>query len=169
MKNKQEMIDCPYCGLETSVISKKCSNCGARIDDSNFEDTKKIEIDYITHNPTFFQKLEQVYWFNPKSWLLKRFKVNGDKIYIETLNGKIFSASVSECKIRYQKDKYNRYEFIINSGEEKIHFKEISYMLDDDEWEDIINFCKYHIDDSDVTTLGKITSVMQKIINTLDD
>lgn len=169
MKNKQEIIESPCCELETSVNSKKCSNCGEGLDDLDFEDVKKIEMDYITHNPTFFQKLEQVYWVNPKSCLLKRFKVNGGEIYIETLNGKIFSAPVSECKVRYAKDKYDRYEFIIKSGEQKIRFREISYMLDDDEWEDIINFCQYHIDDSDVSTLGKITSVMQKIMDTFDD
>ena len=89
MKNKQEIIESPCCELETSVNSKKCSNCGSELDDSDFEDVKKIEMDYITHNPTFFQKLEQVYWVNPKSWLLKRFKVNGGEIYIETLNGNV--------------------------------------------------------------------------------
>ena len=57
-------------------------------------ENQNLKIDISTHEPTFFQKVMQCYHTMPKSWLLKKFQVDGENIYIETLNGKNFSAQI---------------------------------------------------------------------------
>ena len=160
MENALETIKCPYCGEEISANAKKCKHCKEWLDKPESGITEPLKMDFTTHEPTFLQKLAQVYWFNPKSWLLKRFQVDGEQIHIETMNGNILSASVNECVFRYQKDNYDRHEITVKSGNQKLHFKEIPYMLSDDEWEAIVNFC-LTTGDSDMSTLGKITSIFQ--------
>lgn len=118
------------------------------------------DMDFTTHEPTIAQKLMQVYWFNPKSWLLKRFKVEDGMLTIETLNGKIFTAPVDSCEFTYQEDDYCRHEIYVKAGDKKIHFKEIPFMLEDEEWDTIVDFC-CNGKNSKETVMGKLVSVFR--------
>ena len=160
----EETKRCPYCGEEILAIAKKCKHCGECLDTPETKIAEPIKMDYITHEPTFLQKLAQVYWANPKSWLLKRFQVDGDQIKIETINGNSLSASIDECVFKYQKDQYDRHEIMVKSGNQKLHFKEIPYMLSDEEWESIVDFCLNRCS-AKKSTLGKITSVLLAVKN----
>ena len=121
-----------------------------------------VNLNFVTHEPSFLQKCLQVYWVNPKSWLLKEFSVENGEIFIELLNGKEFSSPLAKCSFKYQKDNYDRVEFIVESENEKIHFKEIPGMLEDEEWEEITSFI---IDtcNAKVSRLGSITNVLKSI------
>lgn len=121
----------------------------------NAGEPKYRQMDYTTHEPTTFQKVLQVYWFNPKSWLLKRFQVEGETIHIETMNGAVFTAPLEKCVFRYQRDDYERHEIWVKTESEKIHFKEIPFMLEDEEWDDIVDFC-INATDSKETILSKL-------------
>lgn len=118
---------------------------------------QNVKIDISTHEPTFFQKVMQGYHTMPKSWLLKRFQVDGETIYIELLNGKTFSAQIKECQFKWQQDKYKRYEIYVKNENQKIHFKEIAYMCSDDEWNTIISFI-LNAENSKETAASKIFS-----------
>ena len=128
---------------------------------------QSIKIDISTHEPTFFQKVMQCYHTMPKSWLLKRFRVDGGTIHIETLNDKIFSAQIKECQFRWQQDKYKRYEIWVKKENQKIHFKEIAYMCSDDEWNTIINFC-LNAENSKETAASKIFSKVEVVKDILE-
>lgn len=130
-------------------------------------ENQNMKIDISTHEPTFFQKVMQCYHTMPKSWLLKKFQVDGENIYIETLNGKTFSAQIKECKFRWQQDNYKRYEIFVKNENQKIHFKEIAYMCSDDEWNTIVNFCK-NTEDSKETAASKIFGVISFIKDIFD-
>lgn len=125
------------------------------LNNSDASEPKFRQMDYTTHEPTVFQKILQVYWANPKSWLLKRFQVEGVNIHIETMNGATFTAPLEKCVFRYQKDGYGRLEIWVKTESEKIHFKEIPFMLEDEEWEDIVDFC-INATDSKETLLSKL-------------
>ena len=165
MENKSETIKCPYCGEEISANAKKCKHCKEWLDQSELGVTEPIKMDFTTHEPTFLQKLAQVYWVNPKSWLLKRFQVDGEKISIETMNGSSFSALINECAFSCLPDKYDRNEIRVKSSNQKIHFKEIPYMLSDEEWEKIVTFCK-NSDKSNHTGF-KVLKAISSIVNEL--
>lgn len=162
MENTLETIKCPYCGEKNSADAKKCKHCNKWLDKSESGITEPIKMDFTTHEPTFIQKLAQVYWANPKSWLLKRFQVDGDQIRIETMNGNSLSAAINECVFKYQKDKYDRHEITVKSGNQKVHFKEIPYMLSDDEWESLLGFCMNRCS-AKKSTLGKLSSVLSSV------
>ena len=118
-----------------------------------------IKIDITTHEPSLLDKILQVYWLTPDSWLLKRFQVEDNNLMIQTFNGNKFSAPLNECNIRYQQDKFDRYEIIIRAGNQKIHFKEMLGMLEEKEWDRIIQFCLQSME-SKKSVLGKIGSVL---------
>lgn len=160
MEKTLETIKCPYCGEEISANAKKCKHCKEWLADPEEIVKEHVSLDFTTHEPTFLQKLAQVYWFNPKSWLLKRFQVEGTHINIETLNGNSLSALVNECQFRYSKDQYDRHEITVKSGSQKIHFKEIPYMLEDEEWDAIVDFC-LNAEDSGKSTVGKLNSILE--------
>ena len=122
-----------------------------------------ISRSYKTHEPSFLKKLMQVYWVNPKSWLLDEFCINDEVLTIKTLAGKVISAPISELKIRVQTDKYERREVSITHEKAKLHFKEIDGMLDDEEWEEIFSILN-NIPDHGLTTLSWITSVAKILI-----
>lgn len=134
---------------------------------SESEITEPIKMDFTTHEPTFLQKLAQAYWLHSKSWLLKRFKVDGDIVYIETLNGKSISAPIKQCEFKCWKNNAEQQEITIKTGNEKIHFKEIPFMLSDDEWEVIVDFC-LNADKHKTSTIEKIAYGMRKIKETIE-
>ena len=132
------------------------------IDEEKKQIIEKLNLHYVTHKPDFFQKLMQVYWFNPKSWLLKELTVKNGVITVSNLKGQQLSAPVVDCFFSYQVDKFGRWEIYVNHGNEKFHFKEMPGMLEDSEWEAIKSFLTdYCI--LDKTALGQFTDVLGKI------
>ena len=119
----------------------------------------KLNLHYVTHEPNIFQKLMQVYWFNPKSWLLKELTVKNGVISVSNLKGQQLSAPIVDCFFDYQVDKYDRWEIYVNHGNEKLHFKEMPGMLEDSEWEAIKSFLKNYCI-LEKTTLGHISDVL---------
>lgn len=123
---------------------------------------------YKTHEPTFMKKLLQVYWVNPKSWRLDEFAVNDDILTFKTQAGKEITAPITELKIRVQTDKYDRKEVFVNHGKDKLHFKEIDGMLDEGQWEEIFDILE-SVPDTGMTTLGWITNVARRAMQSLDE
>ena len=128
----------------------------------NEEKKEALRFHFITHEPNFLNKLLQVYWFNPKSWLLKEFKYEDGILSISVLNGNELTAPIEKCTFKYQKDKYDRMEIYVYSGERKLHFKEIPGMLDDDEWDIIKKFLQY-TGQLQLSEIGKLNQVMSII------
>lgn len=122
------------------------------------DEKETIRFHFITHEPSFLEKLLQVYWFNPKSWLLKEFKYEDGILYISVLNGNELTAPIEQCSFTYQEDKYDRMEIYVESGDKKLHFKEIPGMLEDDEWEFIKKFLQCQ--DMHMTGIGKLSQVL---------
>ena len=126
------------------------------------ETTKNVY--FKTHEPSFIQKLMQVYWANPKGWLLDEFKVENGVLVISTMKGNQLVAPIEELSVRIQKDKYERKEVYVRHGEEKLHFKEIPGMLSDDEWEKLFEVLAT-FPDLGRTKADKIVGAAEKILN----
>lgn len=139
-------------------------NSNQLVDDS----FKSLNFTYETKELSFFQKLLQVYWANPKSWLLDRLTIKDGIIEVVLKNGKTFKSPLSELKVRKQVDQYDRKEIYLSYQKEKIHFKEISGMLEDEEWKQIFEVLDA-VKDSDISMLGKITQAVKKVTKTLED
>ena len=160
----EETKNCPYCGEEILAGAKKCKHCGEWLDEhsegTSLETEAVVKKTYKTHEPTFFQKLLQVYWVNPKSWRLEEFTIDNDTLTFRTQSGKEITGKLEELKIRTQTDKYGRTEVFVKKGDEKLHFKEISWMLEDTEWEEIFEILN-SVPDTGKTTLSWITKVAE--------
>ncbi|MCP4437757.1 MAG: hypothetical protein GY810_02340 [Aureispira sp.] len=90
---------------------------------------------FKTKELTFWKKFLQVYWFNPKSWLLEEMIVEKDQITIIRKDGNIFKSHISELNTTYSVDRYYRKEFKIEDQHgNKTRFKEIPDMLNDEDW-----------------------------------
>lgn len=139
-------------------------NSNQLVDDS----FKSLNFTYETKELSFFQKLLQVYWANPKSWLLDRLTIKDGIIEVVLKNGKTFKSPLSELKVRKQVDQYDRKEIYLSYQKEKIHFKEIPGMLEDEEWKQIFEVLDA-VKDSDISMLGKITQAVKKVTKTLED
>lgn len=129
---------------------------------------KSLDFTYETKELSFFQKLLQVYWANPKSWLLNRFTVKDGNIEVVLKNGNSFKCPLSELKVRKQVDQYDRKEVYLSYQNKKVHFKEIPGMLTEEEWKQIFKVLDA-VKDSDVSVLGKITGVVMKVKKTLEN
>lgn len=131
------------------------------------ETINKVSKTYRTHEPTFIQKLLQVYWVNPKSWRLDEFVINDDILTLKTQDGKEITASITELSIRVQTDKYDRKEVYVKHDKQKLHFKEIDGMLEDEEWEEIFTILD-SVPDTGMTTLGWITTAAKILMRDLE-
>ena len=131
------------------------------------EQTTSVKKTYKTQEPNFWQKLMQVYWFNPKSWLLDEFSIDNEILSFKTKAGKTITAPITDLRIRVQVDNYDRHEVYVTHGKEKLHFKEIGYMLSDEEWEEIFDILSL-VPDTGITAMGWITAVARKVINELE-
>jgi hypothetical protein len=131
------------------------------------ETINKVSKTYRTHEPTFIQKLLQVYWVNPKSWRLDEFVINDDILTFKTQAGKEITAPITELKIRVQTDKYDRKEVYVKHDKEKLHFKEIDGMLEDEEWEEIFTILDT-VPDTGMTALSWITTVAKIAMRVLE-
>ena len=146
----------------------KCNHCGEL---SNNEKTpnsgdlsNSVRKYYKTRELKIWQKILQVYWFNPKSWLLDEFIFDNNQITFKVRNGNVISASILDLKVRYQKDNYERIEVYITNGNEKLHFKEIPWMLTDEEWEDVFNILDT-VPDISSTKMSKVVGVFRSILS----
>ena len=121
-----------------------------------------MRIHFVTHEPSFLQKLLQVYWVNPKSWLLKELLVEDGNISITVMNGKSIKAPIKDCIFKYQFDKYDRMEIYVYFNEDKIHFKEMLGMLKSEEWQEIRSFIKKECK-AKKTGLGIISDILSPV------
>ena len=110
----------------------------------------------------------QMYWFNPKSWLLDELTISDDVIAVKLKNGKEFSSQLTDLKVRFQEDKYDRKEVYITNAQETIHFKEIPFMLSDDEWERLFDELE-SFENVGETKLNKINRLLKKSIEVGED
>ena len=92
-------------------------------------------IHFKTRELTFWQKFLQVYWVNPKSYLLDEFILENDNLTIIYKNSTVFKAKLPSITTTYFVDDFNRREYtIIDNIGNKTHFKEIPDMLSVEEW-----------------------------------
>lgn len=112
---------------------------------------------YKTKNLNWWQKLFQAYWVIPNSWLLDEFIFDGKNVVIKIRNGKEISANIEDLEANYSEDKYYRREFKIKTKSEKIRFKEIPYMLKEEQWDEICEI------------LNAEETVFSKLIHTISD
>ena len=171
----EETKNCPYCGEEILAGAKKCKYCGEWLEEhmpvpqkSEFQVPEHHEVYFKTRDPKWWQKLLQMYWFNPKSWLLDELKIKDNVITVSVKNSHTLSCPLDQLKVRLQEDKYDRKEIYLSFGEEKIHFKEIPYMLSDNEWEDLIEKLQ-SLDDVGETKINKINRLLKKSIEVGED
>ena len=130
----------------------------------NIMENKHIKLTFKTHEPTFMQKLTQMYWVNPKSWLLNEFTIDDNMLTVSTLKGNQIIAPIDELTIRVQTDNYDRKEVYVKWNNEKLHFKEMPGMLDDDDWEKLFEIL-LAFPNNGRTTLDKIQGVLKSIID----
>ena len=124
---------------------------------------------FKTHEPSEYEKTLQMYWMNPKSWLLDEFKLENGVLTVSTLKGNRLLAPVGELKIRIQTDKYDRKEVYLRHEEEKLHFKEMPGMLSEEEWERLFGVLD-SFPDTGRTTADKafgVLSIILKVVKLL--
>ena len=119
---------------------------------------------YKTRELKWWEKLLQVYWANPKSWILEDFIIEDDIIIIRVKSGNKVSAPIEELKIRTQTDKYGRRECYVQHKENKLHFKEISWMLTDEEWNELFAILNT-VPDTGLTKIAWLTSIAKVLVN----
>lgn len=76
-------------------------------------------------------------------------------------------APITELKIRVPTDKYDRKEVYVKYDKEKLHFKEIDGMLEDEEWEEIFTILDT-VPDTGMTALSRITTVAKIAMRELE-
>ncbi|MGB0931271.1 MAG: hypothetical protein ACPGVB_10870 [Chitinophagales bacterium] len=97
------------------------------------------DLHFKTRELTFLEKLLQAYWMNPKSWLLEEFILKNGKLTITRKDGNQFSADLNETSAFYLVDKFDRREITIECSDgAKTRFKEIPWMLEDEDWNKIV-------------------------------
>ncbi len=156
-------MKCSKCNAEISNDAKICTECGCEVNSQLTEkeiSINDINIHFVTHEPNFFQKILQVYWLIPKSTILKEFKVKDGIIYISVVKGQKFTAQLNQCTFKYEEDNSGRTLIKIFCDKQKIKFLEVPFMLKDEEWEQIITFCKYY-NNAKETLSGKIANVLR--------
>lgn len=151
---EKETKKCPYCGGEILAVAKKCKHCGEWLEEQkqseeNIEttETNSNPIHITTHKPHIWDRLLYAYYFCPNSWLLKEFKYEDGTLSVSCMNGNEITAPIDKCLLRsnatherFSSGNNGRIEFYIESGESKLHFVEMTGMLEDYEWTFIKNF-----------------------------
>src|SRR5690554_415102 len=109
----------------------------------------------------FLQKLLQVYWVNPKRWLLDEFILEDGILTVKTKDGKMIKSSLSNITSKYSTDNYGRHEVRLkDENNNKLNFKEIPWMLSDEDWELVLAILS-----PEKSTTHKVVSVMRKILD----
>lgn len=119
---------------------------------------------YKTKDLNWWQKLFQAYWVMPNSWLLDEFIFDGKKVIIKIRNGKEISANIEDLEANYSVDKYYRREFKIKTKSEKIRFKEIPYMLKEEQWDEICEILN-----AEETVFSKLTHTISDSVDDISD
>lgn len=172
--NMNETKNCPYCGEEILAGARKCKHCGEWLEEEAKPKPVSVvmndgfDVHFKTVNPKWWQKLLQMYWFNPKSWLLDELEITNNVITVSVKNGQTLSCPLDQLKVRLQEDKYGRKESYLSCGEEKIHFKEVPFMLSDNEWESLFEKL-LSLDDVGETKLNKVNLLLKKAIEAGED
>ena len=117
-----------------------------------------------TRDLSFLGKLTQVYWANPKSWLLDEFVIENGIVTVARKNGEVFTAHISEISATFATDNYERREINMRSKSDKTRFKEIPGMLDDDEWNAIIAVLN-----PSKSGIGKLTDGLRALKGEIED
>jgi hypothetical protein len=90
---------------------------------------------FKTRELSLWQKVLQVYWMNPNSWLLDEFILDNDNLTIIRKNKTVFKAKLPTITTTYFTDNFARREYrIVDNKGNKVRFKEIPDMLTLDEW-----------------------------------
>lgn len=140
VKDEPKISD--YDNFETTTINTRIDNNNhiplqpsTSLIDNNITGQKII---FIHQKLNFFKKCVQVYWFNPKSFLLKRFEFDGKTIILERMNGKVNNLEIGKFKPSFGKDNLGRREYkVVLEDKTKIRFKEIWWMFKEEEWDKI--------------------------------
>lgn len=96
---------------------------------------------YRTRDLNWWQKLLQAYWFNPASMLLAEitFSAAGD-VVVRTRSGKVFRCPLADVKATFATDSHGRREVkLVAPSGEKLRFKQIGWMLADEEWDEVFS------------------------------
>ena len=123
---------------------------------------------YSTTEPSFFQKVKGLYWFTPKSRRLKKIRFENGIFFISVMSGQEISAPIEECAFKYGIDKADRMEAYISVQANKIHFTEITGMLEENDWEHIRSFI---IDDCEAKEVAsaKVLSAVEMVKDIVED
>jgi hypothetical protein len=101
--------------------------------------TPVANMHYKTRELNLLEKLLQVYWANPASWILDEFTIIDGTVTVTRKNGDRFDAPITAIDATFAVDNYDRREINIKCGDKKTRFKEIPGMLSEDEWNAIID------------------------------
>ncbi|MDE5688088.1 MAG: hypothetical protein K2I18_05615 [Paramuribaculum sp.] len=128
---------------------------------------------YDAVTPRAYSKLADT-WFHRAAYLRKKnalefFAVADKSIYVETKDGKAFTAPISEIDTTYTVIKGNSGEttttkFNLSANGEKISFYSIIGMLEKEEWEDIFNLL-YRSKSFTQTKSSKILGTVQNLVS----
>lgn len=156
---------CPFCGEVIAPAAIKCKHCKTWLDPSRGKIVEPVHIDFSSRELTFIKKLISFSWVYSKEHHLKRFRVDGDDIYIETQEGPKFSASLSKCKFFHTGSGFHY--ITVESGWKEISFAEIPFMFSFDEWEVIISFClnAQNSEEHPINKIALIKDTVTDIIN----
>lgn len=116
---------------------------------------------------TVWQKIAQFTVNIPKGRMLEEFTFDGQNVTVKTQKGKTFTAPLAETKVRIQEDQYERKEFFLSHGADKVAIKEIGYMLADEEWDKLKEILE-SAPDTGETNMSKATGILEKIKSILE-
>lgn len=121
-------------------------------------------LSFKTQELDFLQKLLQVYWVNPASWILDEFSIRDGTLVIVRKDGNRFEAPLASVEATFAVDNYDRREINVTAGDNTTRFKEIPGMLSEEEWDAIIAALK-----PSKSALGELTDSMREIKESFED
>lgn len=116
---------------------------------------------------TVWQKIAQFTINIPKARMIEEFAFDGQNVTVKTKKGKTFTAPLTDTKVRIQEDQYNRKEFFLYHGEDKVIIKEVGWMLTDEEWDKVKEILE-SAPNTGETNMSKATKVLEKVKDTLE-
>ena len=117
-----------------------------------------------TQELNFLQKLLQMYWVNPASWLLDEISVRDGTLVIVRKDGDRFEAPLESVEATFAFDNYDRREINVHAGERTTRFKEIPGMLSEEEWDAVIAALK-----PSKSALGELADTMRETKEAFED